>query len=251
MDIKNKLYLTLAYLHTDHSGEFSSQSFINFFASQGISLERGPPESPQTNGVAERFNQTLLSKMRFLLEQSNIPVSYWDEAAAHASLLLNLLPHKHLTMKMPACVIRKKNCLIKPEVDLKRLIPFGMKVMAKISNPSSKIEPQGEVLQALKIKKYSDGLRLLNIKTGKIKVSRGYTLSARSPTLSMNQQASVLLSVSSLRIKLRIPTSKPEELSNKSQLIQVSNKSPEVELYPKTAHNPATVESSKNYKYVP
>ncbi|MBW0526752.1 hypothetical protein O181_066467 [Austropuccinia psidii MF-1] len=55
MEIKNKLDITPAYLHTDCGGEFSSQSFLNHLASQGISLERGPPESPQTNGIAECF----------------------------------------------------------------------------------------------------------------------------------------------------------------------------------------------------
>ncbi|MBW0491221.1 hypothetical protein O181_030936 [Austropuccinia psidii MF-1] len=82
MEIKNKLDTTPAFIHTDHGGEFSSQSLVNFLTGQGISLERGPPELPQTNGVAERFNQKLLSKMRCLLGQSDIPISYWDEAKA-------------------------------------------------------------------------------------------------------------------------------------------------------------------------
>ncbi|MBW0501905.1 hypothetical protein O181_041620 [Austropuccinia psidii MF-1] len=248
MEIKNKLNITPAYLHTDRGGEFSSQLFINFLTGQGISLERGPPESPQTNGVAERFNQTLLSKMRCLLGQSNIPISYWDEAAAHASLLLNLLPHKHLMMKTPASVLNKKNCSIKPEVDLKRLVPFGMKVTAKISNPSSKIEPQGEILRALTFEKYSDGLRLLNLETGKIRVSRDYTLTARNPTPSMNQPASVLLNASSLKIKLRIPSSKPEE---QSTIAQPSSQSIDAEHASRPSHTPAIYELSKNYEYVP
>ncbi|MBW0562283.1 hypothetical protein O181_101998 [Austropuccinia psidii MF-1] len=158
MEIKNKLDITPAYLHTDRGGEFSSKLFIDFLTSHGISLERGPPESPQTNGVAERFNQTILSKIRCLLGQSNIPVSYWDEAANHASLLLNLLPHKHLMMKTPAGVLDSKHCLIEPEVNLDRLIPFGMKVTTRIPNPASKIEPRGEILRALTFEKYSDGM---------------------------------------------------------------------------------------------
>ncbi|MBW0538333.1 hypothetical protein O181_078048 [Austropuccinia psidii MF-1] len=53
MEIKNKINITPAYLHTDRGGEFSSKPFIDFLTSHGISLERGPPDSPQTNGVAE------------------------------------------------------------------------------------------------------------------------------------------------------------------------------------------------------
>ncbi|MBW0498668.1 hypothetical protein O181_038383 [Austropuccinia psidii MF-1] len=202
MEIKNKLDITPEYLHTDCGGKFSSQSFVNFLTGQGILLKRGPPKSPETNGAAERFNQTLLSKMRCPLGKSNIPISYWDEAAAHASLLLNLLPHKHLLMKTPASVLNKKNCSIEPEIYLKRIVPFGMKVTAKISNPSSKIEPQGEMVQALTFERYSDGLRLLNLETGKIRVSRDYTFRAHNPTPSMNQPVSALPNMSSLRIKL-------------------------------------------------
>ncbi|MBW0540675.1 hypothetical protein O181_080390 [Austropuccinia psidii MF-1] len=163
MEMKNKLNITPAYLHTDQGGEFSSQLFITFLISQGISLERGPPESPQTNGVAERFNQTLLSKIQCLLGQSNIPVGYWDEAAAHASLLLNLLPHKYLKMTPPVSVLKEKDCLIEPEIDLRKLIPFGMKVT--------------------------------------IRVSHDYSLSGHNPTLTMNQPPSVLPSASTSSIQ--------------------------------------------------
>ncbi|MBW0563613.1 hypothetical protein O181_103328 [Austropuccinia psidii MF-1] len=192
MEIKNKLDITPAYLHTDRGGEFSSKLFIDFLTSHGISLERGPPESPQTNGVAEQFNQTILSKIQCLLGQSNIPVSYWDEAANHASLLLNLLPHKHLMMKTPAGLLASKHCLIEPEVNLDRLIPFGIKVTTRIPNPVSKIEPRGEILRALTLEKYSEGMRLLNLETGKIKVSRDYVVTAKNPTLSVNQPESLL-----------------------------------------------------------
>ncbi|MBW0496443.1 hypothetical protein O181_036158 [Austropuccinia psidii MF-1] len=248
MEIKNKLDTTPAILHTDRGGEFSSQSLVNFLPRQVISLEWVPPKSPQTNGVAERFNQTLLSKMRCLLGQSKVPVSYWDKAAAHESLLLNLLPHKHLMMKTPISVLNKNNCSIKPEVDFKRLIPFGMKVTVKISNPSLKIEPRGEVLRALTFEKYSDGLRLLNLKTGKIRVSRDYTLSAPNPSLSMKQPASVLPNVSSLRIKLRMPSSKPDEVLTPLPVSQPPNQSLNVEHSSRPAHPPATHEPAKNYK---
>ncbi|MBW0481884.1 hypothetical protein O181_021599 [Austropuccinia psidii MF-1] len=158
MEIKNKLGITPAFLHTDRGGEFNSHLFLNYLNTQGISLERGPPESPQTNGVAERFNQTLLFKVRFLLGQSNIPSSYWDEAVSHASLLLNLLPHKYLGMKSPTSTLGDCNCSIEPKTNLNRLVPFGIKVTIKIINPSSKIEPRGEILWALTFEKYSGEL---------------------------------------------------------------------------------------------
>ncbi|MBW0551313.1 hypothetical protein O181_091028 [Austropuccinia psidii MF-1] len=215
----------------------------------GISLERGLPESPQTNGVAERFNQTILSKIRCLLGQSNIPVSYWDEAASHASLLLNLLPHKHLMMKTPAGVLDSKHCLIEPEVNLDRLIPFGVRVTTRIPNPASKIEPRGEILRALTFKKYSDGMQLLNLETGKIKVSRDYAVTANNPTLSMNQPESLLPSDSSLRIKLRLPGSKITDSPAQSPVDQPSNSEFQPPI-PSPCQNVRRPELSKNYEYV-
>ncbi|MBW0461128.1 hypothetical protein O181_000843 [Austropuccinia psidii MF-1] len=79
-EIKNKLNISPAFLHSDRGGEFSSTSFINKLKTLGICFEQGPPNSPETNGVAEHFNQSLLSKIRCLLSQSNIPIGYWDEA---------------------------------------------------------------------------------------------------------------------------------------------------------------------------
>ncbi|MBW0538155.1 hypothetical protein O181_077870, partial [Austropuccinia psidii MF-1] len=156
----------------------------------GISLERGPPESPQTDGVAERFNKTLLSKVRCLLGQSNIPSSYWDETVSHASLLLNLLPHRYLGMKSPTTTLHDCNCSIEPKTGLNILVPFGINVTTKITNPSSKIEPRGEILRALTFEKYSDGLRLLNLETGKIRVSRDFTPTVVNPMLHESTTAS-------------------------------------------------------------
>ncbi|MBW0535699.1 hypothetical protein O181_075414 [Austropuccinia psidii MF-1] len=92
-EIKNKLNVIPEYFHSDRGGEFTSTRLKNYFLQSGMSTEQGAPNSPQTNGVAERFNKTLLSKIRCLLCQSNIPITYWDEAARHASLLLNHTPH--------------------------------------------------------------------------------------------------------------------------------------------------------------
>ncbi|MBW0524931.1 hypothetical protein O181_064646 [Austropuccinia psidii MF-1] len=60
MEIKRKLNVVPAYLNTDCGREFSSFLFLSYLKDHSIFLERGPPEVPQTNGVAERFNQTLL-----------------------------------------------------------------------------------------------------------------------------------------------------------------------------------------------
>ncbi|MBW0531393.1 hypothetical protein O181_071108 [Austropuccinia psidii MF-1] len=247
---KYVLVLIDDYSHFNRIYLISEKGQVVGHINHGISLERGPPESPQTNGVAERFNQTILSKIRCLLGQSNIPVSYWDEAANHASLLLNLLSHKHLMMKTPAGVLACKHFLIEPEVSLDRLIPFGMKVTTRIPNPASEIEPRGEILRALTFEKYSDGMRLLNLETGKIKVSHDYVVTANNPTLSMNQPESLLPSGPSLKIKLQLPGSKITDSPSQSPVDQTSNSECQPPI-PSPRQNVRRSESSKNYEYVP
>ncbi|MBW0476036.1 hypothetical protein O181_015751 [Austropuccinia psidii MF-1] len=204
-EIKNKLGITPAYLHTDQGGEFNSQSFLNFLSTQGISLERGPPESPQANGLTERLNQTLLSK--------------------------------YLGMKSPTTTLHDRNCSIEPKTDLNRLVPFGIKVTTKITNPSSKIEPRGEILQALTFEKYSDGLRLLNIETGKIRVSQDFTPTVVNPMLSMNQPQQVLPTTSSLTVNV-VPT------VESSQVVPSAQKSKHYDYVPYYKQAPKNISSS-------
>ncbi|MBW0512680.1 hypothetical protein O181_052395 [Austropuccinia psidii MF-1] len=92
-ELQNKPDVTPAYFHSDRGREFTSLKFKNYFLNSGTSIEKGAPNSPQTNGVAERFNRSLLSKIRCLLCQSEMPITYWDKAARHVSMLLNHTPH--------------------------------------------------------------------------------------------------------------------------------------------------------------
>ncbi|MBW0562525.1 hypothetical protein O181_102240 [Austropuccinia psidii MF-1] len=60
-----------------------------------------------------------------LIGQSNIPTYLWNEAASHASFLLNQLPHKFLNFKSPMDKLDEFNCRIEPKVNLKNILPFG------------------------------------------------------------------------------------------------------------------------------
>ncbi|MBW0557628.1 hypothetical protein O181_097343 [Austropuccinia psidii MF-1] len=73
-ELYNKTELIPTYIHTDRGGEFDSKVFKSMLHEKGISLERGPPDLPQANGVAERFNHNLLSKIQCLLGQLKIPI---------------------------------------------------------------------------------------------------------------------------------------------------------------------------------
>jgi hypothetical protein len=59
----------------------------------------------ETNGVTERFNQTLIASVRVLLFDSGLPLSMWAEAITYAVFTKNRMPHASLSGKCPLEVI--------------------------------------------------------------------------------------------------------------------------------------------------
>ncbi|MBW0535557.1 hypothetical protein O181_075272 [Austropuccinia psidii MF-1] len=241
-ELKNKLNITPAFLHTDRGGEFSSKGFVDKLKEKGISFEQGPLNSPQTNGVAERFNQSLLSKMRCIIGQSNIPTSLWDEAANHASCLLNQLPHKFLNFTSPIDKVDEYNSRIEPKIDLTRILPFGMKVIVKNNTKPSKLDLPGEIMKALTFEKYSDSLRVLDPKTGRIKVTRDYTVPNHQISSIIRHPEETLPHESKLIIRLP-KQSQPQDCSSSVQSNIVTNQE---SLTTTTAKS-----KDKHYEYVP
>ncbi|KAI7941321.1 hypothetical protein MJO29_013395 [Puccinia striiformis f. sp. tritici] len=174
-EIKNKLQRMPAYLHSDRGGEFSSLKFLAKIKEYGISIERGPANSPQTNGVAERFNGVILEKIKCMLLQSKIPQSMWHEAACHASTILNILPHSSLNWMSPTSVLVKHNSLIEPDRTGMPLIPFGARVV--VHRPESlKVSPTGVELLFLGFEPNSDAARFYDFLVHRIVISRDYVV---------------------------------------------------------------------------
>jgi transposase InsO family protein len=123
----------------------------------GIRIEAGPANSPQTNGLAKRFNQTLLVKIRCLLAQSSVPINYWDKAARYALTLINILPSKAHNWSSPVNVLLELNLCIEPVWDIVKLIPFGLKVHVS-HRPPSKILAPSKPLFFLVYEDHSDAL---------------------------------------------------------------------------------------------
>ncbi|MBW0550272.1 hypothetical protein O181_089987 [Austropuccinia psidii MF-1] len=182
-EIHNKVNVKPAFLHTDRGGEFDSTLFRQFLFNKGISLERGPANSPQTNGISERFNQTLFTKICCLLAQSKIPIRLWNEAAKHSSLLLNLLPHKAIGMNSPSEVLSLKNMTLEALIKLERLIPFGLKKTVHVQKTSSKLALRGDTLRALTFEEYSDSMRFYDENLKNIQVTRDFS----SPNIPVNR----------------------------------------------------------------
>jgi hypothetical protein len=159
-EIVNKTGKTPAIIHTDCGGKINSNNFKNKLVELVITIDVGPASSPQTNGLAERFNQTLLVKIRCLLAQLAVPINFWDEAARYSSSLINILPSKALQWSSPVSILSGLDLCIEPVRDVHKLIPFGLKVHVH-HHPSLKISIPSCPLICLGYEHHSDALCFL------------------------------------------------------------------------------------------
>jgi len=77
-------------LRHDRGGEFFGIS--NFCTDKGVLQEFTSSYNPESNGLAERANGTLLSMMRAMLHSSKLMPRFWGEAANLACYIKNCVP---------------------------------------------------------------------------------------------------------------------------------------------------------------
>jgi transposase InsO family protein len=59
----------------------------------GIDREHTIQASPEQNGIAERFNHTLLQGLSTMFSQSKLPHSLWPDAVEAFVHVYNRIPH--------------------------------------------------------------------------------------------------------------------------------------------------------------
>ena len=93
--------LNIKTLRSDNGGEYTSNEFERFCADKGISREFSNPHCPEQNGVAERFNRTMIESARSMLYHAKLPLKFWAEAVQTAVYLRNRSPTVAVQHKTP------------------------------------------------------------------------------------------------------------------------------------------------------
>ena len=88
-------------LRCDNGGEYSSKEFDRFLTQHGIVKQNTAPYKPQQNGVAERFNRTLVESARAMVYHSGLSKSYWSDAVKVAAYIRNRVPNPSVTGTTP------------------------------------------------------------------------------------------------------------------------------------------------------
>ena len=93
---------------SDNGGEYNNDSFLQLCRDENIKQHFTVRETSQQNGVTERFNRTLLEKIRYLLSNIGMNKSFWAEAMTYASHLINRLSSSAIGGKTPMEMWRAK-----------------------------------------------------------------------------------------------------------------------------------------------
>jgi hypothetical protein len=155
------------WLRFDNGKELVNDKLRKLAMEEGIIIETSAPYSPSQNGVAERFNRTLLELARAMLISKDLPIFLWDEAVAHAAYLRNRAPTRALNGKTPyeACYKSKPN--------VSHLREFGSDVwVLDESKNRSKLDPKSKKMTLVGFMDGSKSIRYYDAKTRSTKVSR-------------------------------------------------------------------------------
>ena len=90
--IETQFRTNVKQVRTDNAKELCEGALLQIYHSKGIYHQHSCTQTPQQNGVVERKHKHLLETARSLLFQSNLPISFWGEAAQCATYLINRMP---------------------------------------------------------------------------------------------------------------------------------------------------------------
>jgi transposase InsO family protein len=139
--MENKTGRKILKLKSDRGGEYSSTKFLDYLKQGGIEIERGPANRPMADSVSERYNLTLLSKMRSQLIHSGLPLYLWGELAIYSCLQINCSPSAALQHQSPMEVFESMLPGHIHPFDTDRLKPFGSLCFAMDRSKKSKVAP--------------------------------------------------------------------------------------------------------------
>jgi Integrase core domain len=183
---ENQTSECLLALHSDRGGEYLSGAVRSTLDEKGIEHKLTMPHSPQQNGVAERWNRTILDKARALMHSASLSLGFWECAVDTAVHTYNRTPTRTIGWRMPHELWTDGHV---PDVLYFRV--FGCK--AYVHTPDDKrkkLDPRSIEMTLIGYEPGSKGYRLWNSITRSIVLSRDVTFDERSfPHKEIRQSA--------------------------------------------------------------
>ncbi|GAA6002480.1 hypothetical protein JCM5350_005097, partial [Sporobolomyces pararoseus] len=164
--VENDTGLKIKSFRSDNGGEYMSTDFKDHLLEHGIVHSTPPPHSPQSNGVAERVNRTIIEGLLSLLNQSGAPRELWAEAVRAFTFIKNRSPHRALGGRVPLAVWRGK------PVRVDQLRVWGCRAWHTVTTGRRKLDNKAIPLVFVGYDSDSNAYRLFDPQTKKIIRSR-------------------------------------------------------------------------------
>lgn len=97
--VEAKFNTKIEKLRCDNAGEYSSEAFTDLCKEKGIKIQYTVAYNPEQNGIAERFNRTIMEKSRCLIYDPNLNKELWGEAVRASVYLINRMETRTLENK--------------------------------------------------------------------------------------------------------------------------------------------------------
>lgn len=152
-------------LRTDNGREYLSNAFEMFLKKNGIQHQLTTPYTPQQNGVAERFNRTIIERAKCMIFDANLSKKFWAEAVHMATYIINKTLSGS-TNKIP------DELFFKEKIDISNLKIFGSRVMVHIPKEKRrKLDKKADEMIFVGYDSNTKGFRCIN-KDHKLIISR-------------------------------------------------------------------------------
>ncbi|GKD63650.1 retrovirus-related pol polyprotein from transposon TNT 1-94 [Tanacetum coccineum] len=87
--VQRGLYAQVSTVRTDKGMEFLNKTLHAYYAKERIRHEMSTAQTPEQNGVVERWNRTLVETARTMLSAAKVPLFFWAEAIVTACFTQN------------------------------------------------------------------------------------------------------------------------------------------------------------------
>lgn len=134
--VQNSTGKKIKEIHCDNGTEYINKRFLDLAKKEGIYIRPCPPYTHQLNGVAERYNRTIMDRARCLIAEANLDKRYWPIFVETAAYLGNRVLANTKLKKTPYEIFFGR----KPDVSNLHII--GSKAFIINERRTSKLNPK-------------------------------------------------------------------------------------------------------------